>query len=84
MGLGEQAREDSSWQGATTSGLRAAESLRAAKGRGAPIPIVEPQAYPEGLMRALAVLGAPTAYMAKAASVAGDEAWRAYRSVFAD
>ena len=71
-------------EGAAMSGLMAAEAVRARAGRGAPIPIKRPKAYPEAAMAALAFVGLPWAYAAKVASVAGGEAWRTYAEVFGD
>jgi hypothetical protein len=58
--------------------------VRARAGRGDPIPIKRPKAYPEAAMAALAVIGKPYAYAAKFASVAGGEAWRTYAEFFGE
>lgn len=65
-------------EGATMTGLMAAEAVRSADGRGTPIPIDMPKAYPKAAMAAAAWAGAPYAYAAKAVAMAGQEAWLAY------
>ena len=52
-------------EAAVVSGLQAAEAVRAKAGAGEPVRIVEPDSYPESLMAALALMGAPYAYGAK-------------------
>jgi hypothetical protein len=53
-------------EGAVVSGLIAAEALRQKANVGTPIEIIEPDSYPQAMMAALTLMGAPYAYAAKA------------------
>lgn len=69
-------------EAAVVSGLNAAEAVRARRRVGAPIAIVEPEAYPVLPLAAMALAGAPLAYAAKAISLADGVLRQAYQSVF--
>jgi hypothetical protein len=53
-------------EGAVVSGLIAAEALRQKANVGTPIEIIEPDSYPQPMMAALTLMGAPYVYAAKA------------------
>jgi uncharacterized protein with NAD-binding domain and iron-sulfur cluster len=53
-------------EGAVVSGLMAAEALRQRANVGEPFKIIRPDAFPQGAMAALSLMGAPYAYAAKA------------------
>ena len=57
-------------EGATVSGLMAAEALRRRRGKGRPIRILQPDQYPVLAVAALAASTRPVAYLARAVSSA--------------
>jgi hypothetical protein len=59
-------------EGAVVSGLMAAEASRQRTGVGEAIEIIEPDAFPQTAMAALKLMGAPSAYAAKAWTVMAD------------
>ncbi len=69
-------------EGAVTSGLLAAEAVRARAGMGAPIEIIEPNMAPEWILAGLKLAGLPYAHLAKAISTIERWLWRSYREVF--
>jgi Flavin containing amine oxidoreductase len=69
-------------EGAVVSGLNAAQAVRRRHRVGAPIAIAEPEAYPVFPLAAMALVGAPLAYAAKAISLADGALRRAYQNVF--
>jgi protoporphyrinogen oxidase len=62
-------------EGAVVSGLMAAEEVRRRAGKGRPIDIIKPDAYPELAMTAMKLLWAPYAFAAKWWAVASEGAW---------
>ena len=67
---------------ATTSGLLAAEAVRARAGVGPAIEILHPETMPPEVLAALKLAGMPSAYAAKAMSVSAQWLRGAFREVF--
>jgi hypothetical protein len=69
-------------EGAVTSGLLAAEAVRARAGKGPPIEIIEPNVAPEWILAGLKLACLPSAHLAKAISTIEHWLLGSYRELF--